>query len=198
MELSCAKIAPCLRNIQRRSMEMEAEKFGKFIAALRKEKKITQAELAEKLHVTDKAVSRWERGLGYPDIHTLEPLADALGITLTELMKCERGTDVQNDEGILASLEIAKIQRKKAQRRFIKGAFCCLIGLGALLYAIHIYLTGTWSLVMGSDSIWIGGADGPTAIFVAGRIGKFPPLLIGGLGVLILGYGIYTIVKSNN
>ena len=198
MELSCAKIAPCLRNIQRRSMAMEAEKFGKFIAALRKEKEITQAELAEKLHVTDKAVSRWERGLGYPDIHTLEPLADALGVTLTELMKCEKGTEDQTDEGILVSLEIAKIQRKKARKRFIKGGLCCLIGLAAVLYAVHVYLTETWSLVVGSDSIWIGGADGPTAIFVAGRIGKFPPLMIGGLGVLVLGYGIYTIVKSNN
>ena len=69
---------------------MEATKLGKFIATIRKEKQLTQAELARKLNVTDKAVSRWERGLGFPDINTLEPLADALGITLTQLMKCSK------------------------------------------------------------------------------------------------------------
>ena len=65
---------------------MEAAELGKFIATIRKEKQLTQAELARKLNVTDKAVSRWERGLGFPDINTLEPLADALGITLTQLV----------------------------------------------------------------------------------------------------------------
>ncbi len=56
---------------------MEAAELGKFIATIRKEKQLTQVELARKLNVTDKAVSRWERGLGFPDINTLEPLADA-------------------------------------------------------------------------------------------------------------------------
>ena len=73
---------------------MEAKKFGQFIAGIRKEKKMTQAELAGKIHVTDKAISRWERGLGFPDIQTLEPLAQALGISVLELMarwlKCYR------------------------------------------------------------------------------------------------------------
>lgn len=59
---------------------MDAKVLGSFIAAHRKENHMTQAELAKKIHVTDKAVSRWERGLGFPDINTIEPLADALGI----------------------------------------------------------------------------------------------------------------------
>jgi transcriptional regulator with XRE-family HTH domain len=69
---------------------MEAKELGEFIAKTRKENQITQAELAKRLNVTDKAVSRWERGLGYPDINTLEPLADALGVSLTELMQCSK------------------------------------------------------------------------------------------------------------
>ena len=59
---------------------MDAKVFGKFIMERRKQLGMTQAELAEKINVTDKAVSRWERGLGFPDINTLEPLADAFGI----------------------------------------------------------------------------------------------------------------------
>lgn len=64
------------------------KRSGHFLARMRKSQGLTQAELAQQLHVTDKAVSRWERGVGLPDINTLEPLADALGLTLADLMHC--------------------------------------------------------------------------------------------------------------
>lgn len=67
---------------------MDAKTFGAFLALVRRAQGLTQAELAEQLHVTDKAVSRWERGVGLPDINTLEPLADALGLSLADLMHC--------------------------------------------------------------------------------------------------------------
>ena len=82
----------------RRRQNMEAKKFGQFIAGIRKEKKMTQAELAGKIHVTDKAISRWERGLGFPDIQTLEPLAQALGISVLELMRSERQETEKQDQ----------------------------------------------------------------------------------------------------
>lgn len=66
---------------------------GAIIKKLREERKITQLELAEKLCVSDKAVSKWETGKGYPDITLLEPLANALGISVIELMS---GNDVVN------------------------------------------------------------------------------------------------------
>lgn len=69
---------------------MDAQKLGTFIATMRKEKGLTQRDLADKLHVTDKAVSKWERGLGLPDIRMIEPLADALGVTVVEVMSCGR------------------------------------------------------------------------------------------------------------
>lgn len=68
---------------------MDAKSFGVFLAQQRKKQGFTQAELAEQLHVTDKAVSRWERGIGLPDINTLEPLANALQMTLDELIHAE-------------------------------------------------------------------------------------------------------------
>ena len=53
--------------LRRRGKQMDNQKFGQFIQSLRKEKGWTQLELAEKLHVTDKAVSKWERGAGFPE-----------------------------------------------------------------------------------------------------------------------------------
>lgn len=65
-------------------------KFGAFIAALRKEQGLTQQELADKLFLSNKAVSKWERGQSLPDIALLEPLAQCLGVTVTELLRGER------------------------------------------------------------------------------------------------------------
>ena len=66
---------------------------GAVIRRLRERKKMTQEELAEKLYVSGKAVSKWETGRGYPDITLLEPLARALGLSVTELLS---GEDIRN------------------------------------------------------------------------------------------------------
>ena len=69
---------------------MEQEKIGKFILQLRKEKKITQKELAEKLGVTDRAISKWENGRGMPDLSLMKALCDELGISVNELLSGEK------------------------------------------------------------------------------------------------------------
>lgn len=175
---------------------MEARELGLFIAKLRKEKQITQAELAKQLNVTDKAVSRWERGLGFPDINTLEPLASSLGVSLAELMRCAKNSEVNqnfDDEntGILASIDIAKMQRRKLIKKIILGFFSCIIGLCSVLYAICFFINRSWSFA-------IGGNDGPTAVFVAGKIGNLPPTIIIIAGVIILFFGIYILIHSFN
>ena len=99
---------------------MDAHKFGNFVAITRKENHMTQAELASKLQVTDKAVSRWERGLGFPDINTLEPLAEALGLSVLELMKSERikETDMQcTDASVVLSDTIKEVGMQRLQER---------------------------------------------------------------------------------
>ena len=65
---------------------MDAKVTGALIAARRKALGLSQAELAERLHVTDKAVSKWENGRGMPAIDSLEPLAEALGLSVSELL----------------------------------------------------------------------------------------------------------------
>ena len=62
---------------------------GAMIKRLREEKKLTQAELADKIFVTDKAISKWETGRGYPDISLVEPLAKALDLSVIELLSGE-------------------------------------------------------------------------------------------------------------
>jgi len=70
------------------------ERIGKFIAEKRKEKGLTQKQLALKLGVTDKAVSKWERGLGCPDVSILEILASELGVSILEILK---GRIIENE-----------------------------------------------------------------------------------------------------
>ena len=68
---------------------MDAQKTGKIISIKRKSMNMTQRELAKKLHITDKAVSKWERGLSFPDISLLIPLSEILNISLYDLLKGE-------------------------------------------------------------------------------------------------------------
>ncbi len=70
---------------------MDAGYTGKKISECRKKIGLTQKELAGMLHVTDKAVSKWERGLNFPDISILEDLAEALQISVVELLGSGRG-----------------------------------------------------------------------------------------------------------
>lgn len=70
--------------------EMDKEQFGRLIGQLRREKNYTQKQLAEQLYVSDKAVSKWERGLSMPDVSLLLPLAEVLGVTVTELLEGRR------------------------------------------------------------------------------------------------------------
>ena len=69
---------------------MNYDKIGKFIYSLRKHKGLTQNELAKKLNITDRAVSRWERGKGCPDISLLEELSKILDVSIIELLKGEK------------------------------------------------------------------------------------------------------------
>ena len=79
--------------------------FGSFLSELRKEKGLTQKELAERLLVSAKAISKWETGANMPDVSLLIPLADILGVTVTELLQCEKnkkeGLDPQDVEKLV-------------------------------------------------------------------------------------------------
>ena len=69
---------------------MDQVKIGKFIQELRKEKELTQQELANLLNITDRAISKWENGRGLPDLSLIKPLCEALDISINELLSGER------------------------------------------------------------------------------------------------------------
>ncbi len=123
---------------------MDATKFGSFVAAMRKENHMTQAELAAKINVTDKAVSRWERGLGFPDIHSLEPLAEALGVSILELVKSEkiveRDIPCDNADRIVTdTIKLAEHQ-KQVERQQEKRMIRMTIGVVAMLSIFALFI----------------------------------------------------------
>lgn len=137
---------------------MEQEKIGKFILQLRKEKNMTQKELAEKLGVTDRAISKWENGRGMPELSLMKALCDELGISVNELLSGEK---IENEnyqekfeENILNTIEYTN--KKVAHKNLV---FLCIIGavifvlvaLGALfgidmfrMYRNEPVLFSTW------------------------------------------------------
>jgi transcriptional regulator with XRE-family HTH domain len=174
---------------------MDSKELGKFIATLRKEKQITQAELAKRLNVTDKAVSRWERGVGFPDINTLEPLADVLGVSMTELMKCKRNDNSENslndtDYTITASIDIANYQRQTQRKKILWGLILSILGVGVLVFCLYAHLNGL--------GIILDAADGPTSAFVAGKIGNLHSIIGGLIGCGLLLIGIIMIIRTQN
>lgn len=156
---------------------MDNTQFGAFIAQLRKEQGLTQKELADKLNVTDKAVSKWETGKGFPDVKLLEPLAQALGVSLVELMQGKRQeADTLTVAEADAAVSQALGQSEKAITRRYLRLFRWFLTGGCLLSLLWLFITffsSVWAeLVKGiylspvAASI-IGGADGHTAILTA-------------------------------
>ena len=93
--------------------------IGDIIKELRKQRKITQTELAEKIGVTAQAISRWERSVGYPDITQLVPLAKAFGVTTDEILCKDLGSEESKiKEYIDLSVVAAREQGIKNQLKF--------------------------------------------------------------------------------
>lgn len=116
---------------------MTKEDLGTFIANNRKAAGMTQQELAEKLHVTNKAVSKWETGLSYPDITLLEPLADALSANVAELLACQKEETIEKSpalETLLAISEEDTRRKKKRTRRWLLLTALLIVLLAVLSF----------------------------------------------------------------
>ncbi len=136
--------------------EIDKDKFGAFVAQLRKEQSMTQKELAQKVYVSDKAVSKWERGLSMPDITLLIPLSRALGVTVTELLECQRVERAVMDSDRVEELmhkvitysEETPVQRQKRRRQET-------VLLGVSLAVVMLEILGLWILGYSWEQIGI-------------------------------------------
>ena len=181
---------------------MDLDKIGKFIALNRKNKGLTQEQLAEKLGVTNKTISRWETGKYMPDLSLLKPLSEELGITLNELLSGEKIKEekiVENTErSILNTIDYSS---KKVENEHKKISIILMI-LGAIISisALTIFnKESSWCSIYSIIGI---------IIFVIGlvrNLKKFKKIQKIGIGiVLFIGiFGIFYIadylgVKTNN
>ena len=111
---------------------MNQEKIGKFIASVRKEKNITQTELAEKLGVSDRTIGNWENGRNMPDVSLFKPLCENLDITLNDLLSGEKVSDncyhERLEENIINAIDYSnkKIEKNNNTIAFIFIILCIL------------------------------------------------------------------------
>ena len=96
---------------------MNTQKTGSLIAAIRKKQNRTQRDLANELGVSSAAISKWERGVGFPDVSLVEPLAESLGITIAELFKGERIEESVDHEYESLLSDVVKVSANEISRK---------------------------------------------------------------------------------
>lgn len=130
---------------------MDYNKIGNFIATERKSKKLTQAKLAEKVFVSEKTVSKWEKGKGIPDTNTLPKLCEVLGVSLNELLNGERiimENKQQNEKLLLEMSKELEIKNKIIWKSmWIIMSVSLIALLTGLCIAAFLVPEGIWQLL---------------------------------------------------
>lgn len=139
---------------------MDKDQFGHFIAEERKKHNMTQGQLADKIHVSTAAVSKWERCLCLPDLTKLEDIADVLDLSLIELMQCKRNPeevlsyqvdDVQTVLHATVILSEHEIKKNKKKIRYLKAGICLILvaalSLGYLLFSKPMTLSQLYPMI---------------------------------------------------
>lgn len=130
---------------------MNAQKTVSLIAAIRKEQNRTQQDLANELGVSSAAISKWERGIGFPDVSLIEPLAASLGITIAELFKGERieNGDANEYENLLS--DVVKVSKNEICKKKKISNWIIAITV-AVLYLLISIITQKWEITW---VVWI-------------------------------------------
>lgn len=135
---------------------MDSKKMGLFISQLRRDKGLTQSELAQRLEVTNKAISRWETGRGYPDIELLPVLASALDVSVQELLEGERLSlpeECNDGAAVSAVCSYGAIRRKAQTKKIILISVILSVSLLVALAALSVpCFFGYYHMVMGSEN----------------------------------------------
>lgn len=155
---------------------MNQIKIGKFIAECRKKQNLTQIQLAEKLNITDRAVSKWERGMSLPDISLLQELSDILNINVTELLDGKRSEKKKIDsDDILNTLKYTEIKTMEKHKNNINLIMLSLIVFISLILIIfnlkinyYFYLKYNYNI----QDINVGENDIPSISNIENKINK--------------------------
>ena len=131
---------------------MDQIKIGRFIAERRKQTSLTQMQLAEKLGITDKAVSKWERGVAMPDTSIMLELSDILGISVNELL-CGEKIDMENNNQKNEQLFLDMAKELEKKNKTVWTSMWIIMGvsvmglLGGLAVAAFLIPEGIWQLL---------------------------------------------------
>lgn len=181
---------------------MDQEKIGKFIAKSRKNKNMTQSDLAEKLGVTDKSISNWENGRNMPDLSLFKPLCDELDISINDLISGEKISkekyQAKLEENIVNTIDYSN---KKIRKYNTSMAIIFLVfGLAIIVSAIMIFPSesswGSVYSVLGSMLFVIGIAKVTNKMKYYQRLLIIFIVMIGTLSIFI--FTDYINVKRNN
>lgn len=154
---------------------MDNERIGSFIRELRKEKDLTQKDLADGLHITDRAVSKWERGLNAPDIALLEPLSELLGVSVGELIRGKRDREEEpemDETKTLLDYSKEEVRRKVGgtRKRYL-GLLAGCLALVFLVGGVLLWRSGVFFLLDNKPS-----PDGQSVARVYSKNWDFWPL----------------------
>ena len=133
--------------------ELDKQQFGAFVADQRRQKQMTQKDLAQKLMISDKAVSKWERGLNMPDITLLVPLAQALDVSVAELLECRRipqsepmsanQVDKLVTKAITMGEEDPQPRKQRRQKNGLLLLLCLAVSAGEIGMLLHFHLVSS-------------------------------------------------------
>ena len=116
---------------------MDQIKIGKFIAEERKAKKYTQRELADKLSISDKTISKWERGNGFPEVSLLLPLCNELEITVNELLSGERLQEMDYKKKAEENMVNLVKEAQESKKKIIISA---MVGVLVIVAAVPLFV----------------------------------------------------------
>ncbi len=139
---------------------MDQIKIGKFISEKRKELGITQSELAEKLNITDRAISKWENGVCMPDVGTIPELCEILNITINDLFSGEVVNMKENEKKLEENLMEMARQKEEADKRLLNlewviGILACIVLFGGLLVSSYVEMKTYLRIIIIAGSVII-------------------------------------------
>lgn len=173
---------------------MNQEKIGNFISKIRKDKKITQKQLAEKLGITDRAISKWENGKSMPDLALLKPLCNILDITINELLSGEyiSKNKIENklEDNIVNAINYSKKKQNTSELLFY--LFILLFGILMIIISMSVFSTPIgftmWYSIIGTYVLIIIFSSLLKKIITNNKSSRYVVVLIVGFFILYFCY----------